>query len=331
MKIDQIISGLMVLFKANSYNSETIKFYEVQWQHLKDFMQERYDTDDFSISIGMDYLEQRYGFAEKFNREELTQQHVQLLRVIHLLEDYMLHGVLTRRYHASKNPIKLKGYMVELHCEYATYLKEINLSKSTLNHYESQSKAFLDYLSQRKIDDIHLLDLKTCNDYITTFAGYSYKTVEQRICSLRYFLRFLNSVGILLNDIADRIHMPRISKQASIPSVWTEEELKLLFAAIDRNSPIGKRDYAMILCACLLGLRVMDIKCLMVNNFDWNKKTLSIIQHKTGNPLSLPIPDALGWAIIDYIKNGRPKYFDSNILFIKHMPPFNAIADNNHL
>ncbi len=57
----------MVLFKANSYNSETIKFYEVQWQLLKDFMQERYDTDDFSISIGMDYLEQRYGFAEKFN------------------------------------------------------------------------------------------------------------------------------------------------------------------------------------------------------------------------------------------------------------------------
>ena len=32
---------------------------------------------------------------------------------------------------------------------------------------------------------------------------------------------------------------------------------------------------------------------------------MSIIQHKTKKPLTLPIPDAVGWAVIDYIKNGK--------------------------
>jgi site-specific recombinase XerD len=331
MKINQIVTGLTALLKENNYNSKTIRFYEMQWRHLTDFLLDRFGTDEFSISKGMAYLEQMYGFTEKFDKGELSQQRVQLLRAIHLLEDYMLHGVLTRRYHASKNPIELKGTSLDLHCEFVIYLQGSNLSKSTSNHYESQSKVFLDYLSQRKLDAIHMLTLKTCNDYITTFAGYSYKTVEQNICSLRFFLRFLNTTGKAQNTISDNIHMPRMSKLARIPSVWTEEDLRLLLATIDRNSPIGKRDYAMILCACLLGLRSLDIKCLVFENFDWSRKILSIVQHKTGKPLSLPLPDVVGWAIIDYIRNGRPKCYDTKVIFIKHMPPFDAISENNHL
>ncbi len=331
MKIKQIVTGLTALLKENNYNSETIRFYEVQWRHLMDFLLDRFGSDDFSIDKGMLYLEQRYGLTEKFNKGELSQQRVQLLRVIHLLEDYMLHGVLTRRYHASKNPIELKGTALDLHNDFVSYLKASDLSKSTYCHYESQSKGFLDYLSQRKLDDIEMLTLKTCNEYITTFAGYSYKTVEQNVCSLRYFLRFLNATGKVPNTISDSIHMPKMSKLARIPSVWSEEDLRLLLAIIDRNSPIGKRDYAMILCACLLGLRSMDIKGLVFDNFDWNSRKLSFVQHKTGKQLSLPIPDVAGWAIIDYIRNGRPKFYDTKVIFIKHMPPFDTISDNNHL
>ena len=63
----------------------------------------------------------------------------------------------------------------------------------------------------------------------------------------------------------------------------------------------------MITLACILGLRISDIKALRFYNFDWNSKIFSIVQKKTQKPLSLPIPDAVGWAIIDYIKNGRPQ------------------------
>jgi integrase len=34
--------------------------------------------------------------------------------------------------------------------------------------------------------------------------------------------------------------------------------------------------------------------------------------------------------MIDYIKNGRPAY-DSDLVFVKHRPPFGKFSDNNHL
>src|SRR5699024_12141052 len=40
--------------------------------------------------------------------------------------------------------------------------------------------------------------------------------------------------------------------------------------------------------------------------------------------------DAVGWAVIDYIKNGRPKYYDTDVVFVKHMPPFDPLSDNDH-
>jgi len=87
----------------------------------------------------------------------------------------------------------------------------------------------------------------------------------------------------------------------------------------------------MIVLACVLGLRIGDIKNLKFSNFNWEDKKLSIIQHKTHKPLTLPIPDAIGWAVIDYVKNGRPEYHESDIIFLKHMPPFTPIGHDNHM
>ena len=69
-------------------------------------------------------------------------------------------------------------------------------------------------------------------------------------------------------NLASEIHMQAVSKKSKILSVRTTEELQELLHAVDRSSPIGKRDYAMILLACVFGLRVSDIKNLRFGNFD---------------------------------------------------------------
>lgn len=63
-------------------------------------------------------------------------------------------------------------------------------------------------------------------------AGYTYKTVEQNICSLRAFFRFLLDIGEIQTDFASKTPMVQARKQTRIPSVWTEDELKKLIAAI---------------------------------------------------------------------------------------------------
>jgi len=248
-----------------------------------------------------------------------------------MLEDYSLHKVLTRRYYASKNPLSLNPYYSDIFENYSVYLEHSELSASTTGHYKNISTVFMDYLAQLKVHDTKEISMITCNGYLKTLAGYSFKTVEQNVCGVRHFLRYLLSIGLVTENFADKIHMPLVSKSAKIPSSWSADELQMMIAAIDRNSPIGKRDYAMIILACVLGLRIGDIKNLCFSNFDWNEKKISLIQHKTHKPLTLPLPDSVGWAVIDYVKNARPGYYETDRVFLKHMPPFDPIADENHM
>ena len=331
MKLEMITEGLKELLLENHYNPTTIHFYEREWKKIQTFLMDEYGDTEYEMERGLKYLEKQYNLVSMYNDGTLSQQRVQLLRVVHMLEDYSLHRVLTRRYYASKNPLTLDDRFKPLFNKYADFLDSSDLSESTVDHYKRISVVFLDYLVQRKISSVNQVTMDICNSYLKTLAGYSFKTVEQKVCGVRHFLRFLHSSGKISIDYAEKIHMPSISKSARIPSAWQAEELKAMLASIDRNSPIGKRDYAMIVLACVLGLRIGDIKNLRFKNFNWEEKKLSIIQHKTHKPLSLPIPDAVSWAVIDYIKNGRPHYYESDVIFLKHIPPFDPIGDENHM
>ncbi|MBP6919339.1 MAG: tyrosine-type recombinase/integrase [Legionellaceae bacterium] len=107
-------------------------------------------------------------------------------------------------------------------------------------------------------------------------------------------------------DFAAKTPMVQARKQTRIPSVWTTEELRRLIEVIDRGSPKGKRDYAIILLACCLGMRCTDIKNLKMDNFHWEEKKLVFIQSKTRRSLSLPLTQEVGWAVIDYLLCGAP-------------------------
>lgn len=331
MKIDLIIEGLDRLLIDNFYNEKTIKSYHYFWNRLKRYLIDKYQSDDYDPSKGLEFLSEKYNLSVKCDNKTLKQSEVQYFRMIHLLDDYMLHGVLTRRFVSTKNPITLEGNFAETYVRFEEYIKSLDLSNSTIKHYTCMAKVFMDYLRQKGLSDLSDINVDIVRSFICTFIQYSYKTVEQNICGLRFFLRFINNYGILDNDIAKTITMPKKSKKASLPSVWKADELKAILAQIDRNSPIGKRDYAMILLASILGIRIGDIKNLRFSNIDWNEKKISIIQSKTKKPLTLPIPKPLGWALIDYIKNGRPNYYDDDHVFIKHMPPFDYYKDDNHM
>lgn len=75
-----------------------------------------------------------------------------------------------------------------------------------------------------------------------------------------------------------------------------------------------------------MGLRSCDIKALEFDFINWTEKILSFTQQKTKKFLTLPLPDDVGWSIIDYLKNGRP-VSDSRYVFIQHKPPYGQYTD----
>jgi len=122
----------------------------------------------------------------------------------------------------------------------------------------------------------------------------------------------------------------KISRGGFLPSSWKKEDVQKLLSAIDRNNPEGKRDYAILLMVTRLGLRASDIRTLKLRNINWNRKEISIVMQKTKQPLTLPLFGDIGWALIDYLKNGRPGTV-SDYVFIRHKAPYDGFSDHNCL
>ena len=50
--------------------------------------------------------------------------------------------------------------------------------------------------------------------------------------------------------------------------------------AVDRSSPVGKRDYAILLLAARLGMRVSDIRALLLDHLQWEQACIEMTQTK---------------------------------------------------
>ncbi|MGI6124565.1 MAG: site-specific integrase [Acetivibrionales bacterium] len=310
------------------YTEGSMKFYRRRWNQLIQFAEEQNEIF-YSEQLGIDFVERHFQIFEKDFDKTLSQKNTQELRIIRMIGDFKLHHTVLRRYY-KHHEILTDSYYITISKDFKKYCQYKDYSKVTVNHYIKQSERFMDYLLSQGIYDCQDINLHIINGYIRTLAGYTYKTVEQVICSIRSFLRYLQEQDILKIDLASKTPMVQARKQTRIPSVWTKEELDSLISAIDRGNPKGKRDYAIILLACVLGLRVTDIKSLTFDCFHWEEKKLIFTQSKTRENVTLPIPSEVGWAIIDYLKYGRPKV-DSPVVFIRHMAPFLPFSEGDHL
>ena len=105
---------------------------------------------------------------------------------------------------------------------------------------------------------------------------------------------------------ADAVPAVPSRRQSRIPSVWDQGDVARILDAVDRGNPCGKRDYAIILLVARLGLRSIDVKRLEFADFDWPGCRLSVAQAKTGSRIWLPLLKDVGWAVIDYVRAGRP-------------------------
>ena len=310
------------------YTEGSMQFYRRRWRMLQQFATERGEKY-FSEQLGIVFVEKHFHILEKDFEKTLSQSDTQELRIIRLLGDFQLHGAVLRRCYKYK-PLLNDPTFIAVSNRFKSYCEAKGYSKVTVDHYVSQSERLMDYLVSQGITCCKAITLTLLNNYIKTLAGFTYKTVEQNICSIRALLRFLLNEQEIDTDLASKLPMVQARKQTRIPSVWTKDELKKLIGAIDRGSPKGKRDYAIILLACCLGLRCTDIKNLKLDNFHWTDKKLVFTQSKTKTTMSLPITPEVGWAVINYLKYGRPKV-NSSYIFIRHLAPFEAFAQGDHL
>ena len=181
-------------------------------------------------------------------------------------------------------------------------MREQRLSKHTIAAYRSTVVSFAMRL-QMDESSFETMDRQK----IMNFVSSCQNTSAFRLMHLRKFLAYLHQNEITREDFSKLFQGIRAIRHEKLPSYYSKDEVRQLELSIERSSPVGKRDYAIILLATRLGLRSSDIRNLTFQNLDWDRCEIHLVQYKTKRDITLPLLSDVGDAIIDYARNGRPK------------------------
>jgi integrase len=320
-----LVSGLDAELVRLGYKDSTMAWYRGCWRRLQKYFAAR-GVDEFSLDVAMAWVDEACGFFDKEQAGTLKRTDVYLFRVAQTLEDYAVHGAVLRRYNRSVS--KLSGDGAEAVDRFQAHLRGADRAASTVRTYGTLAGEFVAFTGTR--GGLARCDAATIEAFVATLAGYQFKTVEQKLCAVRSFLRFASAAGLVDAACLDAVPAARSSRQARIPSVWDPGEVARIVEAIDRDNPCGKRDYAIILLITRLGLRGVDVRRLEFADFDWPGNRLFVTQAKTGHRVQLPLLKEVGWAVIDYIRHGRPAC-DCPQVFLRHLAPIGPFSDQDHL
>jgi site-specific recombinase XerD len=94
----------------------------------------------------------------------------------------------------------------------------------------------------------------------------------------------------------------------------------------DRNTAIGKRNYAILLLLARLGLRAGEVVTLTLEDIDWESGLITV-RGKGKRVAQMPLPVEAGAAIADYLRQARPDC-SSRRVFIRQNAPLVGFANS---
>ena len=324
MTVSQLIDGVMPCIKAKQYSESYINGFYYVFNRLTSYCEE-HGVQYYSTELAQQFLLDCYGVRPGTVERRCSRAH----RAMDLLSDYQHFGtVMIRRRLNRTFPVNFQNVSEK-------YLKQLELrgrKKNTVLSHRKFLLRFTDFLDSIGVTGYEHLTIDSVNQFIKVIlCNYCNSVAMEYYGILRRFLQYLSMSGNTDEDLSLKlIPVKRSSTTARIPTTLTMEQIEKILSSVDRESPQGKRDYAVLMIAVKLGIRTCDIRNLRPSNFDWDQHMVSFTQIKTGEPLTLPVPIDVGWAVIDYLKNGRP-VSNTPEIFLRAVAPYVALQNFNNI
>jgi site-specific recombinase XerD len=314
LPFDNLIEAVKEELHRVKYKETRIELYRSIWEVLRKYMEEK-DLRRFDMKIGLNFLEDEYGITVF---KHLSSSNNIKVRAVNMLGEYQLHGIVL-----SKKRIVGKEYYPPVKKAFDGFIQSrrcYGISEKTIESNELHLSRFSEYLSKQQVEDISELNSGHIFGFVNTLAGSSIATVHCTSSTLRTLFRYLYEEKVLEKNLSYVVPKIKIDETSRIPSAYNKEDVQKLLDGVDRGSPKGKRDYAILLLASRLGMRAGDICGLSFKNLKWEHDEIELIQEKTQEKILLPLLPEVGLAIIDYLKYGRP-IAESTVIFMRHTCP----------
>lgn len=128
------------------------------------------------------------------------------------------------------------------------------------------------------------------------------KTLTSGLRSLLVFLHVAGWVPVPLAGAVPSVAGWRLS---SLPRAIEPEQVAQLLDSCDRATPVGRRDFAILLLLSRLGLRACEVAALSLDDIDWRAGELTV--HGKGAQIDqLPLPRDVGQGLVEHLLGWSP-------------------------
>jgi site-specific recombinase XerD len=210
--------------------------------------------------------------------------------------------------------------------DYRRYLlRERGLAEATLMEYAGFAEKFLS--DRFGSGDLSFAELSAVD--VTSFVkNHAHQLSPGRtkllVTSLRSLLRYMHHQGQISVDLARCVPPVANWSLSTVPKFLPAGTVQRLLDHYERNTPEGRRNYAVLLLLARLGLRACEIVALNLDDLDWNNGLINI-RGKGGRLAQLPLPFDVGEAIALYLRFARPCCTCRRV-FLRHMAPVRGFA-----
>ncbi len=319
--LDDVIARTMdALVGAGLQYSSVWGQYDRYYNQLRKYCRE-HDVEGYDITTIEAFMKMR---EEQYRRKEISHHYyTQLCRSMKILIEYASNGILV-------STIERKGTRFTLHETFETilheYLEEKEFHPNTQDDVVWAIRRFLYYLEQSNHYSMLCIDESHVRKFLIVMSErLSSGSLKNMMCYLREFSRFVYDKGYSEFDMAPLFSI-KVRRESKIYPTITDDEMERILAQVDTKTAMGKRDMAMLTLAITTGLRAIDIVNLKLNDIDWVRGEIRLVQKKTLIPVVLPLMPQAGEAIRDYILNGRPES-TSEYIFLTMKYPIRKFND----
>jgi integrase/recombinase XerD len=194
---------------------------------------------------------------------------------------------------------------------------ERGLRPASIRAYEHQLTRFEAYLGRVGVARLSELSPALLSAFMADRASAGLAKTTLRDCCgvLRVFLRYAHREGAVASDLSGVMEWPQAYRLSGVPRSITWEEVGRVLAGVDRRTPAGKRDWAILLLLVTYGLRGREVAALTLDDIDWKRERLRVPERKAGHSTAFPLSVSVGKALVEYLRNGRPETSSRRVFF----------------
>jgi hypothetical protein len=194
-------------------------------------------------------------------------------------------GLVVPGFVGSGRPHRLDPFVDELPGFFGYLAAERGLRPASIDSYQHHLVRFETYLARIGVARLSELSPAILTAFVAERAatGLGKATIRDGCCVLRVFLRYAHREGATATDLSGALDRPQFYRLSSIPRSITWEEVGLMLAGVDRRTPCGKRDWAILMLLITYGLRGREVAALTLDDIDCKRERLAVPERKAGH------------------------------------------------